>query len=118
MTKRHLTIFAQVYKEKSMTRAVAALYVTQPAISQAIADLEDHYGMQLFERHVRRLELTDAGTALLVYAKDSLHLFHNAEQRLHTKEFSTIHIGANISVGTAFLPDIIFRYEKSLQTLR
>ena len=42
MTIRHLEIFVQVYREQSITRAAEKLYMTQPAVSVAIRELENH----------------------------------------------------------------------------
>ena len=47
MTLRHLKIFAAVCDAGSVTRAAAELYMTQPAVSIAIAELEKHYGLSL-----------------------------------------------------------------------
>ena len=64
MTIRHLEIFVQVYREKSITRAAEKLYMTQPAVSVAIRELENQYDVALFVRLGRRLYVTGAGEAL------------------------------------------------------
>ncbi len=110
MTKRHFTIFVAVCKERSMTRAAAALYLTQPAVSQAIGELERYYGAKLFERHAKKLLLTDAGVTLLIYAKDILHLFNDAQAHLHAKSFLTLRVGANLTAGTAFIMDSLRQF--------
>ncbi|MGI6448724.1 MAG: LysR family transcriptional regulator [Desulfitobacteriia bacterium] len=50
MTLRHLRIFIAVADAGSMTAAAEALYVAQPTVSQAIAELEKYCGVKLFER--------------------------------------------------------------------
>lgn len=50
MTLRHLRIFICVCDEMGMTRAAEKLHMTQPSVSQAVAELEEHYDMALFER--------------------------------------------------------------------
>ena len=50
MTIRHLKIFIAVAETGSMSVAANRLYLTQPTVSQAIRDMEDHYQAQLFER--------------------------------------------------------------------
>lgn len=48
MTFRHLEIFIAVADLGSMTRASRQLFISQPTVSQAIAELENHYGFPLF----------------------------------------------------------------------
>ncbi len=58
MTLRHLMIFTAVVDEGGMNKAAKTLHLSQPNISQAIAELEQHYGVKLFERLSQRLYLT------------------------------------------------------------
>lgn len=50
MTIRHLTVFAAVAEQGSMSAAAKHLYLSQPTVSQAIRELEAHYNGLLFER--------------------------------------------------------------------
>ena len=52
-----------------MTEAARVLYITQSSVSQAIASIEQEYGVVLFERLSRGIFLTDAGKELLNYAR-------------------------------------------------
>lgn len=82
MTKRHLKIFTQVYLTGSMTAAAKNLYMTQPSVSQAIRELEEHYDTRLFERLYRRLYPTAAGKQLFQYAGRVLDMFEEMEHSL------------------------------------
>ena len=64
MTIRHLKIFIAVAENGSMSVAANRLYLTQPTVSQAIRDLEDHYRVQLFERSHKKLFITQEGQVL------------------------------------------------------
>jgi aminoethylphosphonate catabolism LysR family transcriptional regulator len=64
MNYLHLRAFHAVATHGSFTRAAAALNVTQPTISDQIKALEGRYEVKLFERHSRRVELTELGRAL------------------------------------------------------
>lgn len=64
MTIRHLTVFKAVCEEESITRAAKRLFMTQPAVSHVIADLEDRAGAPLFDRASRRLRLNQMGRQL------------------------------------------------------
>jgi DNA-binding transcriptional LysR family regulator len=64
-----LRYFITVAEEGQITRAAEKLYVAQPALSQAIAQLESNLGVDLLERHPRGVTLTVAGEAFLVKAR-------------------------------------------------
>lgn len=64
-----LRYFVTVAEEGQITRAAEKLYIAQPALSQAIAQLESELGLQLLERHPRGVRLTPSGEAFLVKAR-------------------------------------------------
>lgn len=72
MDIHQLETFLAVVEEGSFSGAAKALGRTQPAVSQVIARLEDELGQRLFERPARRGGMTDAGKALVEYAKRML----------------------------------------------
>lgn len=80
MTIRHLTIFITVADLGSMTAAAKALYISQPTVSQAITELEAHYGIKLFERFPKRIFITQNGSRLLSYARHITSLVNEMEQ--------------------------------------
>ena len=69
MELRQLEYFAAVARHRHFTRAADALYVTQSALSQQVRRLEAELGLALFARTPRGVELTAAGTDLLVRAE-------------------------------------------------
>lgn len=64
-----LLYFVTVAEEGQITRAAARLHVAQPALSQAISQLEEELGIELLERHARGVTLTPAGEAFLPKAR-------------------------------------------------
>jgi DNA-binding transcriptional LysR family regulator len=64
-----LRYFVTVSEEGQITRAAKRLHLAQPALSQAIAQLESELGVELLTRHPRGVALTDAGKAFLVKAR-------------------------------------------------
>ena len=72
-------IFYTVAKNKHMTKASEELYISQPAISQAIKKLEDQIGGTLFLRSNKGMELTEEGKSLFEHIKGALQLIENAE---------------------------------------
>ncbi|MFF4449795.1 LysR family transcriptional regulator [Streptomyces sp. NPDC001502] len=73
MDFRQLTYFLAIVDQGGFNRAAAALYVSQPSLSQAIQGLERDLGSRLFHRMGRRVVLTEAGTALVPRAREALH---------------------------------------------
>ena len=61
--------FLETAREKSFTRAAEKLFRTQPAVSLQIKSLESELGRRLFERHGKRVSLTEAGRLLYVHAE-------------------------------------------------
>jgi DNA-binding transcriptional LysR family regulator len=69
---RQLRYFVAVAEELNFTRAARRMHLVQQALSGAISQFEHQLGVQLFARTTRRVELTDAGTALLPHAREAL----------------------------------------------
>ena len=86
-----LETFLAVAEERSFSRAAARLHRTQPAVSQAIAKLEQELGEILFERSSRDGTLTDAGEVLREYALKLLNLRNEAAGAL--SELRELHRG-------------------------
>ncbi len=69
MELRHLRYFVAIAEERSFTRAAERLWVAQPGLSTQMRRLEAELGIQLFERHTRGVDLTQAGELLLDRAR-------------------------------------------------
>lgn len=72
MDLKALTYFIAVYEKKSISSAAKACFIAQPSISSAIKHLEETLKNQLFSRHARGVEPTDAGKMLYPLAKQLL----------------------------------------------
>jgi LysR family transcriptional regulator, transcriptional activator of the cysJI operon len=115
MELRHFKIFITVCKEKTMTRAAEVLYMTQPSVSQAIAELEKIYGVRLFERLGRRLYLTSAGEHFQIFANQILSLSEQMKKEMSDlRAGGSICIGASLTIGTYLLPGIITAYRQDM----
>ena len=111
MTIRHMIIFRTVCENGfNSTKAAEVLHMTQPAVSLAIKELEQYYGVHLFDRIGRRLQITDAGKHFLQYAIHISDLFSDMETGLRDWDSKgVLRIGASITIGSQFLP----RYVKA-----
>jgi DNA-binding transcriptional LysR family regulator len=80
MELRHLRYFVAVAEELHFRRAAERLHVAQPAVSEQVRKLEVELGVRLFDRNQRRVELTDAGAAMLEEARHVLRQVQVAQQ--------------------------------------
>lgn len=98
-----LKVFMAVAKEGSFTKAAAALGVTQPAVSQNIADLEKITGRKLFERLRSEVVLTPQGNVFMDYAVRMLGLCDSAGNMFSAFPQSVVRISASEELYTHFL---------------
>ena len=111
MTIRHFRIFIAVANTGSITRAAQALYVSQPTVSVAIRELEQHYGTRLFERISQRLKITEAGRALLGYATHLISLYDEVEASFQNPDsHSLLRVGASVTFGVYGMPALAARF--------
>lgn len=75
---RHLRAFVAVAEELNFSRAARKLHLVQQSLSAQVHQLEDVLGVQLFRRTTRRVELSDAGVALLEHARTIIGLVATA----------------------------------------
>lgn len=109
----HLEHFLAVAEEGSFTRAAERVYRTQSAVSQSIKKLEDDIGVPLFARDMPELTLTQAGNALVDYARRMLKLRDDAMRQmgeLHNLSKGQLTIAAYESAAVYLLPGPLQRY--------
>lgn len=86
MTLTQLEYVVKIADTKSMNRAAAELYVSQPALSGAIRELEEEIHQELFIRTSRGIVLTTQGEEFLSYARQMVELHHMAQERFVEKK--------------------------------
>ena len=112
MTLRSLEVFLAVVECGSMRAAAERLYISQPSVSGAVADLEAEYGVRLFERLGRRLYLTGEGGQLAGYARRMLALRGELERQLRgAGEALPLRLGASVTVGSSVMPALVRQLE-------
>lgn len=111
MTLRHMKIFVSVYQNNGITRASEELHLAQPSVSLAIRELEDYYGIRLFDRISRRLYVTEQGKMFYDYALHIVSLFDEMELGIRNWEhMGTLRIGSSITIGNFLLPGLIKKF--------
>ncbi|SRR6056297_85268 len=137
ITFYQLKSFCQVVSEGSFKAAAEKLYISQPSISQHIANLESYFEVQLFVRRGRKIQLTPEGRYLYASASEILENVENITERfrdIRNLRSGKLVIGTSSFTGTYLLPKAmeLFRsqfpmieisiftgsYEKILQHLK
>lgn len=107
-----LNTFVTVMNEGSMTAAADKLYLTQPAVSQQIRNLEEDLGVELLVRGVRSIKMTPQGEVLYEYAKKIIHLTQQAEiaiKSIGNQMKGQLRIGSLNSIGLHLMSPIVGR---------
>ncbi|WP_328715203.1 LysR family transcriptional regulator [Nocardia salmonicida] len=116
MDLRQLEHFVAVAEERNFTRAALRVHVVQSAVSATIKNLERELGVQLLERNSKRVELTDAGRALLPEARTALAAVqqaHDAVGEVKGGLRGTLRIGTVTALALLDLPEVLGRYHRT-----
>lgn len=116
MDLHKLAIYCKVIELKSFTRAAAAMFLSQPTISEHIRALEQEAGQQLINRLGREIRVTEAGKILYSHARKMLLLQQEAMAAMgnYTGKLSgRLAIGAGTIPGAYILPQKIGAFKKS-----
>lgn len=115
-TLKQLQTFIEVAREKSVSKAAERLFVTQPAVSMQIRQLEDAFGLPLIEPIGRNIQLTHAGQEFLSHAIAAMSQLKDLEASMAE------HVGmkkgridlAVVSTAKYFVPMLLVRFAKLL----
>jgi len=113
MNFNHLLIFHKVAEKRHFTHAAEELFISQPAVSKQIHELEKTLGQPLFTHIRRSIYLTEAGQLLYDYANRIFALSSEAEaalEEMHDLERGRLAIGASTTIGTYLLPELLGHY--------
>jgi DNA-binding transcriptional LysR family regulator len=114
MADRRLRVFYTVAKHLSFTRAAEVLFMTQPAVTFQVKQLEEHFNARLFERSPGRIALTPAGKLVLSYAEKILSLSEEMETRvgeLTGAVSGPLLVGASTTIAEFMLPQILGEFK-------
>jgi DNA-binding transcriptional LysR family regulator len=115
MADRRLQVFHAVAKHGSFTRAAEHLYMTQPAVTFQIKQLEEHFDTRLLDRGHGKITLTPAGELVLAYAERILGLSAELDSRVSelTDELAgQIKIGTSTTIAAYWLPQLLEGFKR------
>ena len=108
-----LKVFIAAARTLSFTRAAEQLYISQPAVSKHVGELESRYKVQLFTRRGSHLELTDAGRTMLEAAGRLLDDYRRLEYEMSLCADQTggeLRLGASTTIAQYLLPPILAHF--------
>jgi DNA-binding transcriptional LysR family regulator len=109
-----LKVFQKAAERLSFSKAAKDLFITQPAVTKHIHELEKHFGHALFNRHGNRVSLTPKGELLANYSTKILRLYSEMEDAflaLDDKFPDKIKIGASTTISQYILPKVLSKFK-------
>ncbi|MDE5702112.1 LysR family transcriptional regulator [uncultured Bacteroides sp.] len=115
MSDFRLRVFRSVAKNLSFTKASQELFVSQPAITKHIQELESAYQTRLFDRQGNKISLTESGKLLLEHCDRILEDYKRLEYEMHllNNEYTgELRLGASTTIAQYVLPPLLARFIK------
>jgi DNA-binding transcriptional LysR family regulator len=116
-----LKVFVAAAEELNFSRAAQRLHLSQSAVSQNIQSIEKAYGVELFIRHGRSVQLSEAGQAILPLARDvlgSTRLLEDALVNVKGDVAGELAIGCATTSGRYFIPNLLASYQHEYPHVR
>ena len=115
MLSFRLKVFQTVAMRLNFTKAAEELFITQPAVSKHIRELEQQFKTTLFDRVGSRIKLTPAGNTLLHYTNELFQLYNNLEfemNNLSSQKSGKLRIGASTTIAQYVLPQVLAAFHQ------
>lgn len=116
-----LKVFYTVAVRLSFTKAATELFITQPAVSKHIQELEEQYKIKLFERNGSRIALTNAGEVLLKHTKNIFEIYREIDfdmSALINQQQGLLRLGASTTISQYIIPPLLARFHQKLQDIK
>jgi DNA-binding transcriptional LysR family regulator len=113
MSDFRLQVFYTVARRLSFTKAAAELFITQPAVTKHIHELEEQYKARLFERNGNRIHLTPAGELLLAHAEKVDLLYRDVAfeiNALSERKHGLLQLGASTTVSQYIVAPLLAKF--------
>lgn len=116
-----LQVFATVARRLNFTKAAEELYITQPAVTKHIHELERHFKTKLFDRNGSRIKLTHAGEVLVQHTEQIFALYRNLEfemNGLNMEKSGTLRLGASTTIAQYVLPPVLAAFHQKFKDIK
>ncbi len=116
-----LQVFNTVAHRLNFTKAAEELFITQPAVTKHIQEIENHFKVKLFERNGTKIKLTPAGETLLHHTDQIFGIYRNLEFELNAftqRRTGAMRIGASTTVAQYVLPPVLAAFHKKFKDIR
>ena len=116
-----LKVFCSVAHNLSFTKASKELYVSQPAISKHIQELETEYSTRLFERMGTHITLTPEGELLLSHAEKILKQYKQLDfemNLLSQQQIGELRLGASTTIAQYVLPAYLATFQQKFKQIK
>ncbi|GAB3658898.1 LysR family transcriptional regulator [Echinicola sediminis] len=116
-----LQVFHTVAKRLNFTKAAEELYISQPAVTKHIREIERHYQVKLFDRRGSKISLTPAGKTLYEHADKIFAIYRDLEFELNhftQEQRGELRIGASTTIAQYILPPILAAFHEKFQDIR
>lgn len=116
-----LKVFFTVANRLSFTKAAKELFITQPAISKHIQELEEQYKIKFFERNGSKISLTNAGELLLKHTKSIFEVYREIDfdmSALINQQRGLLRLGASTTISQYIIPPLLARFHQKLQEIK
>ena len=105
----------ELYHSKSITQAAHALYISQPALTKRLRQIEQELGTILVNRNVKGVQFTMEGNYVIEYAKKKIADYRELKMALNgitKKNSAALNLASANTIATEVLPDLLRRYQE------
>ena len=116
-----LKVFLTVANRLSFTKAAGELFITQPAVSKHIHELEEEYKIKLFERSGSKIAVTAAGKLLLKHTKKIFEIYRDIDfdmSALIHEQRGLLRVGASTTLSQYIIPPVLARFHQKLKDVK
>lgn len=121
MPEFRLKVFYSVARQLSFTKASEELFITQPAVTKHIKELESEFETKLFNRSGNKIALTQAGSMLLSYAEQIFALHNELRFELSLlkgKMEGNLRLGASTTIAQYVIPPVLAKFHQNYPELK
>jgi len=116
-----LKVFYTVALRLNFTKAAAELYISQPAVSKHIQELEEEYKTKLFERNGSKIALTPAGQILVEHTKNIFEIYREIEfdmSSFSNERQGLLRIGASTTISQYIISPVLARFHQKQKDIK